>query len=255
MTLPLPNAFSVVLVEPQDSRNVGAVARAMKNLGFTTLHLVAPRHFDQKLARGTACWAEDVVDSAQHHQSLQAALASFEDVVGFSAREGRNLSQFVTLSEWTAMLGAAPLRRTALVYGREDNGLSREEADLCRLIVRIPSHAEFPSFNLAQAVLLTLWELRRALGALEQGLEGVSEALPPADWQKYAKLDELMESVLHSTNFYRPGTPNAIRGMVKNLLRRMQLDEREMRVVLGIVARIEKGLRGRSPTACSPGDS
>ena len=163
-SLPVSNAndhIHVVLVEPGDSLNVGSVARAMSNLGFRHLHLVAPPRYDPERAAITACWAADRLGEAQHHDTLAEALAEMEHVVGFTARHGRNRPQHLLLPEWVTRTTAEPPKRTALLFGSEDDGLRREHLVNCNWLVRIPSSEENPSFNLAQSVLLTLFELSR----------------------------------------------------------------------------------------------
>ena len=148
----------VVLVEPGDSLNVGAVARAMSNLGFANLHLVAPPRYDAARAAISACWATPLLAQARVHDDLGAALADMRHVVGFAAREGRHRPQQQLLHEWAGRLAQQPPVRTALLFGPEDHGLTQEHISHCQWLVRIPSAAENPSFNLAQAVLLALYE-------------------------------------------------------------------------------------------------
>jgi tRNA/rRNA methyltransferase len=233
--------FHVVLVEPLDNLNIGAVARAMMNFGFKHLHLVKPEAFDIKKARVTACWADKLLESAQLHDDLGTMLREMEDVIGFSGRAGRDRSAHVFLPEWALESGSST-KRTALLFGSEDNGLRREHVELCRKLVRIPSTVENPSFNLAQAVLLALSEVARVSGGLSRdGDEG--EGIP--DWNDFEQLDRMIESVSRDTGFIRKGTSPAITSNIKNIFRRTEMNKREMRILLGLFGRIDRTLRMR----------
>lgn len=233
----------VVLVEPGDSLNVGAVARAMMNLGFANLHLVAPPRFRAEEAARTACWADNIVTRARVHGTLADALAPMQEVVGFTARHGRHRPRHVLLPQWTAHLRTASPAETALLFGPEDTGLRSEHLSACRWLVRIPSAAANPSYNLAQAVLLALFEISRLHWAEippERGLPRAREA----DLQQ---LERLVEEALVRSGFYGKGTPQPLPDRVKHLLRRIEPDTREMPVLLGMFDHINRVLSGRAP--------
>ena len=240
--------FRVVLVEPGDSLNVGAVARAMMNLGFGSLHLVAPPRYDPATAAITACWARGILEKATIHDTLEEALAPMEQVVGFTARHGRNRPRHLLLSEWCERIEREPPRSTALLFGSEDSGLRRNHLSHCHLLVRIPSSEANPSYNLAQAVLLALFEVSRPRWSEAEG-EAPEEmgSRPPA--RDVYQMETLVEEVLTRARFYRLGNPEVIRGMVKHLLRRMDPDPREMRVMLGMFGKINRALQGIVPVA------
>ena len=158
--------FHVILVEPGESLNVGSVARAMMNLGFHHLHLVAPRNYDRDRASRTAVWAFPLLDSLTIHETFDEAIADCEEVVGLALREGENPTHFVTLPSWLDALPSRSPRKTALVFGREDNGLRQEHLDHCQWVIRIPSSDDCPTFNLAQSVLIVLYELAKLMPAM-----------------------------------------------------------------------------------------
>ena len=157
----LAQQIHVVLVEPGNSLNIGACARAMSNLGFDQLHLVSPPRLDLAQAKKAACWAAPLLDKARVHHSLFAALAAMQLVVGFTARHGRNRPQHWLLPAWGTQWHQAPPQKTALLFGSEDHGLQQKHLECCHQLVRIPSVADNPSYNLAQAVLLVLFEISR----------------------------------------------------------------------------------------------
>ncbi len=238
----------VVLVEPGNSLNIGAVARAMSNLGFSQLHLVDPPRLDWEKAKSSACWAAPLLETATVHNKLEDALIKMQMVVGFTARHGRNRPRHWLLTEWAADWSGSPLQQTALLFGAEDHGLTQTQLEHCHLLVRIPSLIENPSFNLSQAVLLALFELSRMITP--------GHSHPSADphqtsvsMGKLATLDTLLAKVLWLSGFYARGTPRPVPGLVRRMLRRLQPDERELNWLLGILSRIEGTLSKRLPLA------
>jgi TrmH family RNA methyltransferase len=243
--------FHVVLVEPGVSRNVGSVARAMRNLGFTHLHLVAPPRYREEDALQTACWAEDLVRGAQVHATLHEALADTQQVVGFSARHGRQRPKHVALDEWAGTLTATPAVETALVFGPEDTGLRQEHLSHCRWLIRIRSRADNPAFNLSHAVLLGLYEISRAVGATEA--VPARTAASPAG-RTFYELERIVDEVLLRCRFYHDGTPEPLPQLIKHLLRRIEPDGREMQVLLGLFSKINRTLSGEVPVRHLPQD-
>lgn len=235
-------AFHIVLVEPKESRNVGSVARAMQNLGFSHLHLVAPRGFDREQAMVTARDASVLFDSMTIHSEFASAIAHCEDVVGLALRKGANPAQYVTLPQWSVRLPEQAPRTTALVFGPEDDDLRLEHLNLCRWVVRIPSSAAYPSFNLAQSVLLTLYEI--TCSAPQETEPRLAAELPT--WNDYAQLDRLIDSVMAESGFVRPGSPEPVPALVKNLFRRVSLTRHELSVLMALFGRINTGLQRKT---------
>jgi len=234
----------VVLVEPGDSRNVGSVARAMMSLGFRHLHLVAPPRYRVEDAATTACWAEGLLHAARIHPTLTQALAPMQHVVGFSARHGRQRPRHIALDEWTGTLAAGPRMETALLFGPEDTGLRQEHLSHCRWLVRIPSRAENPAFNLSQAVLLALFQVGRSLD--DTAVVPTRGADHPG-WREFYELERIVEEALRRCRFYHKGTPAPLPAVVKHLLRRMDPDVREMQILLGLFGKINRALAGEVP--------
>lgn len=154
---------TVVLVGAMFGGNVGAAARAVKNTGLGGLTLVAPTYEDHREARMFSHGAEELLENAPVHDDLVEAIAGAQRVVGFTIRERhrramRPLREFA--EEWVeSALASSEAPPTALLFGRERDGLTNEELDLCGDIVWIPAHPEHRSYNLAQAVLLCGYEL------------------------------------------------------------------------------------------------
>ncbi|MFC1601498.1 RNA methyltransferase [Candidatus Sumerlaeota bacterium] len=160
----MTDAITIVLVRPHNSGNLGAVARVMKNFALTRLALVEPQLTIDQECRNWACGADDLLDSAEIHQSLPAAIAGARLVVGTTGRRRTLTPEAIALTELaaTAARRGGPL---AVVFGPERTGLTSEELACCQLVVNIPTNPEFASLNLAQAVALAVWELRRQADA------------------------------------------------------------------------------------------
>ncbi|MBC8138155.1 MAG: hypothetical protein H8F28_19930 [Fibrella sp.] len=234
--------FHIVLVEPEKSLNVGAVARAMMNLGFRHLHLVAPREYDRRTAEVTACWATPLLDALIIHETFEAAVADIAEVVGLSGRDGISPALLATLPDWTGDLPNRVARKTALVFGPEDNGLRQEHLNQCRRVIRIPSAAENPSFNLAQSVLLVLYEITRALP--DDAMLTVPRAPGGSPtWNDYFQLDRLLDTAMTESGFVREGSPAHVPGVVKNLFRRMEMTPQEMGILMGLFGKVNTNLR------------
>ncbi|MDX1930999.1 MAG: TrmH family RNA methyltransferase [Capsulimonadales bacterium] len=232
--------FRVVLVEPENSLNIGSVARAMMNLGFPYLRLVTPAKYDRSLARVTACHAEPLLDRLEIHPTLADALADAGAIVGLSGRPGENPARFRTLPQWSAELPERPLPVTALVFGSEGNGLRQEHLDRCQYILQIPASEEMSSFNLAQAVLIVLYEIRRTLGETATVPPLPPERLPTGNDRE--QLDRLTDEVMRLSGFVREGTPRPVPGTVRNLFRRLDMDRHEMGILLGLFGKLRRSL-------------
>lgn len=156
----------IVLCRPGESGNVGAVCRAMKNMGFRRLRIVSPEApLDDGTIRTRAVHADDVWDRAEHFETLSGAIADCALVVGTTRRrgqhrKGRSLEPRALGSFLSEHPGPA-----AMVFGNERTGLTGEEVDLCSMVSHIPVNEEFPSLNLSHAVQIYTWELSRALQA------------------------------------------------------------------------------------------
>ncbi len=228
--------MKVVLIEPKDSRNVGAVARAMQNLGFSDLAIVAPRGWDREQAGVTARNAASILDSAQIVTDFTEAIADCTEVVGIALREGDNPSRFVTLPQWATQRDST--QKTALLFGPEDDDLRREHLEKCRYVVRIPSSAEYPSFNLAQSVLLTLYELTRTTSS------PISDTV--GDWpeeRELAVFEGLLDTVMTESGFLRPGSPAPVPGTLRNLFRRTRPTRHELSLLTALFGRLKTALR------------
>ena len=214
----------------------------MQNLGFTHLHLVAPRGYDRARACVTARDAAIILDSMTIHERFEDSIAHCDEVVGLALRTGENPAHFVALPHWSGTLPERTNRTTALVFGPEDDDLRHEHLNQCRWVVRIPSTAAYPSFNLAQSVLLTLYEITRALPA-EAPLSAPADA---PTWNEFYQLDRHLDGVMEASGFVRSGTPGPVPALVRVLFRRLDPTRHELSVLLAFFSRIHTRLKRTS---------
>ena len=154
--------FTVVLVRPRDPNNIGAAARAMANFGLSDLRVVEPYEPSWQTAVVSAVCAEDILQKAKLFHSLPEALADCKLTIATTALKNRRLNEtIVLLPDFPKWLEQQPEGKTALVFGNEKTGLSNEDIELCTAAMHIPTTAKQPSINLAQAVILTCYELAR----------------------------------------------------------------------------------------------
>ena len=224
----------VVLVRPKSSGNVGSVARAMKNMGFTDLALVSPRRYRRFSAAAMAVHAEDVLDRMKTFRSLAEALADCAWVVGTTCRPGSYRRRALSPREAaTEVLAVAERNRVALVFGPEDHGLANEDLKLCHELVTIPAHSAYASLNLAQSVLVCLYEL--FLGRHPRRAE-------PATLAKSASLermyDQLREALLR-IGFLHGDNPDHILFTLRRIFGRARLEERDATIWLGIARQVQ----------------
>lgn len=227
----------VVLVEPKDPRNIGAVARAMSNLGVDELRLVQPAPFDREIAKGVACWGEKIVSHLTIHTTLRDAVADAHEVVGFASDSGGHRMSQRILEDWVSTLDGDERRAIALVFGSEEQGLRREHFPICQHLIRIPSSIENPSYNLAQSVLLAIYALRR------RTLTAVGDDVK--DLPTSGQLEQFTEMVLRSAKevgFLNENSPQHIEDILVNLTRRGRLSTRELKIMTGLFGMIYKRL-------------
>ena len=228
--------FRVVLVRPIYSGNIGAICRAMKNMGISDLALVAPKQaLNLDEARTMACHADDVLNRRREFSTVAEAVADCGLVAGTSAREGLYRSHCRTPREWAPrLLEAAHSSRVALLFGPEDSGLTNEDLAVCTQIIRIPSSPEYLSINLAQAVMICCYELFLASGI----------AVPPAEFSPEAcsamreKMFELWREALMSIGFMKGDKADHMMLGLRRILSRGQLSEKDVRIMVGIARQV-----------------
>lgn len=243
------NRIRVVLVETSHPGNIGAVARAMKNMGLAELVLVKPRVFPHAEATARASGADDLLVRAQVVESLEAAIADCVLVVGASARSRTIPWPLMQPRDCARRMLAEAARgaKVALVMGREKSGLSNAELERCRVHVHIPANPDYPSLNLAAAVQVLAYELRMAALEAESALpEGamLERDQPLATAAELEGLYAHFERTLAALDFYDPDNPRQLMRRLRRLFNRAELDRMEVNILRGILAAAEKAAGG-----------
>lgn len=234
-----------MLVEPSHPGNIGATARAMKTMDLTSLYLVRPRRFPDPQADWRAAGALDVVASAQVVDSIEEALGDCGYVAGTSVRDRHIPWTVKSVSEFASDVAAMPgqSKPLAILFGRENNGLSNEELAMCNVHVRIPSSPEYGSLNLAMAVQIVAYELFKASGHAEVK---AGWDRPHASHAEIASMYEHLDRVLDAIGFFDPGAPRTAFTRFQRMFGRIELDETEVQILRGFLTHIERaaGLDG-----------
>jgi tRNA/rRNA methyltransferase len=244
-------AIEVVLVEPQSPVNIGGVVRAMANTGFTRLRLVNPTEFDEWQIIGIAHYTQHIVRAAGLFASLEAAVGDAQLVVGLTGkhhREKRNELPFAAAVSHIAGAAAAG-QRVAIVFGREDWGLSNEMLDACHYVTTIPTNPAHPSLNLAQAALLVLYQLFQRAGGEQQPYRPPRKPSRVADSALLEDLFADLQRALEAIGFLKErSTPHVMRSL-RVAVFRARLDVREAGLLRAIALEIRHFLQRRGVLA------
>ncbi|HMA43650.1 MAG TPA: TrmJ/YjtD family RNA methyltransferase [Gemmatimonadales bacterium] len=233
----------VVLHQPQDLINIAHVVRAMKNFGLRDLRLVAPREYDAHRIEGIAHQSHDVVSRIARFDDLAAALADCVHVVGFTAR-GRSAKRNVQRPRGAAaeILAAARAEGgpVALLFGREDKGLSNEALDRCHRIVTIPTSPDYASLNLGHAVVVMLYELALARGEEDRPFKRPRRPAEAATVEEIERLFEDTERALAAIDFFKIRDREHIMRTVREIVHRVPLDQREAKLLRAMAIEVVK---------------
>jgi len=236
--------FVIVLSRTGDVVNIATALRAMINMGFRRLRLVAPDEFSAYRVAGIAHGAEPVIERIEFFDTLKEALADASMVVGTTAR--RRTATYVwghprARAPDLLRRAASPERPVAIVFGREDTGMLNEELDLCDLLLVVPTDETHSSLNLAQAVLLVCYELRMNL------LEGAAPELPlpkrkaaAAEWSELQRAFDDWEQALETIEFFKSRNAHMIMRTLRAVLRKAEPNEREVKLLRAIGIEIRK---------------
>lgn len=246
----------IVLVGTQHPGNIGAAARAMKTMGLHELALVAPLQFPDPQAEARAAGAGELLAAAQVHRTLPDAVGDCVAVLGCSARRrGVALEELAPEAAAQRLLVARRNGPVALLFGRERTGLSNDELQLCQAMVRIPSDPAFGSLNLAAAVQVLSYELR--LAAMGAPPQAPSRRDRPATLEDLEGLFGHLERALQAIDFHKGRSPRTVLRRLRRLYLRAGLDQREVRILRGILAEAERmaalaGAHGRNDASPEP---
>ncbi len=232
-------SIRIVLVGTTHPGNIGAVARAMKNMGLGDLALVNPRHFPHDDATARASGATDILDNANVVSTLADALTECVYVAGASARSRTiNWPTMGPRDCAERMISESKQGKVAAVFGPEKSGLNNDDLDLCHTLLTIPTEPGFSSLNLAMAVQVLTYELRVA-SMLDEGPGFDTEALP-ATGEEMEHFYTHLERVLEDLQFLDPDNPRHLMRRMRRLFIRARPDKNEVNILRGILTSIDR---------------
>jgi TrmH family RNA methyltransferase len=233
----------IVLVSPSHPGNIGAAARAMKNMDLACLVLVNPRQFPHTEASARASGADDVLRAARVVPALPQALAGCGYVLATTARERDQYFRVLDVREAAARVVAECARApAAVVFGAERSGLSNDELEMAHALVRIPASPAYASLNLAMAVQLVAYELYRARGAAAP--VSAPLAAPLATTEELERLYAHFNEVLEQIDFRdRTHSGTHLMARIRRLLQRAEPDQNEVNILRGILTAVQNRRR------------
>ncbi len=230
------STFKVVLVETSHPGNIGAVARAMKNMDMTQLRLVNPKLFPHADATARASGADDVLRAASVYVSLREAIADCQLVLGASARDRTISWPTFSIREFAeTWRDSTHEQNIALVFGRENSGLKNHELDLCHYLLRIPCNPDYSSLNLAAAVQVVCYELFIASGQEHASTIGDRGEDPLATAEQMEAFYLHLRQTMADIGFLQPERSKSIMRRLRRIFNRIRLDTKELDILRGIL--------------------
>lgn len=231
-------SIRIVLVGTTHPGNIGAVARAMKNMGLSDLALVEPRYFPHDEATVRASGAHDVLENAMRVETLQEAIADCVYVAGASARPRSINWPLLDCKDAAArLIDESTNGKVAAVFGPEKAGLSNSDLDLCDTLLTIPTNPDFSSLNLAMAVQVLTYEIRAAQSEKRPIYEADA---PLATSEEMERFYTHLEQVLTDLEFLDPDNPRFLMRRLRRLYVRARPDQNELNILRGILTSVDR---------------
>ena len=234
--------ISVVMINTTHPGNIGAAARALKNMGLSKLVLVDPKEYPTAKAMWRAAGATDVLDKVQVVNTLDEAIADCGLVIGTSARERRIPWPLITPREsGDRSWNEAAQHKVAILFGREDRGLTNEELQKCHCHVHIPANEEYSSLNIAAAIQVICYEIRMSALAPENGepLRFDDWDVPRAKHEAVERYYEHLEETLAQLKFLDRDNPRQTVTRLRRLFNRIRVDDMELSILRGMLTSIQ----------------
>ena len=240
------NKIEFILVEPSHPGNIGASARAIKNMGFKNLSLINPKDFPNDESFYRAKGAKDILENVKIYQDLTDSLKDATLIFGTSARTRTIPWPTKNSSELSEILkkGLENINvKICFVFGREISGLSNEELQMCDYHIKIPTDEDFSSLNLSHAVQIISYVLKMEIDNIDSIPEIIDET-PTFEDNEY--LIEHFDKVMKKIDFYDQENPKQVKTRVRRLIKRLQPDKLEMGILRGFLSKIEQILNKKN---------
>ncbi len=246
------DAIKIVMINTSHPGNIGAAARAMRVMGLYNLTLVSPKKFPSQEAIALASGALDVLENAEVTETLTEALKDCHYVFGTSARS-RHLhkeekSIEAGVSQIQKIITTNPMVKIAILFGTERTGLTNEEVDLCHSLFYIPTENNYNSLNIAAAIQIVAYELRRQ-NIKDDRLNRVKkrhyEGELPATEAAFEGLIQHIEQLLIKTQFLDPQNPKQLIRKIRHLYKKAELTQEEINILRGVLTASQKAIDGK----------
>ena len=229
----------IILVEPQHPGNIGASARAMKNMGFNDLRLVSPKRFPDPQADWRAAGAIDLLENSAIYSTLNKAIADCALVIGTSARVRNIPRPSIFAKDLPDLISRYPTNlKVAILFGRESSGLTNDELQFCHYHLQIPSDEGYPVLNLAMALQIVVYELFISVSGKLQKEPEWDRAI--ASSGEVDMMLEHLEQVLFESEFLDSENPGKTLVRLRRMFMRIHLDETEVQVMRGVLKHLHK---------------
>ena len=235
----MKNKFGFILVKPQMGENIGACARAMKNFGFTKLHIVEPKiNFPNHKAKATSVGAFDIINKAKVFNKIENAIKSFNIIISLSARRRDINKKHISIQEFYNIVKKNNLK-VGLMFGPEASGLSNKDLSFSNYILQIPTSPNFKSLNLSHSLTLICYEIFKTLN--KNKIKKKNLNLKISSKAKISSIVTHLINLLDKKNFFTPNEKK--RSMllnINNLIYRLEPNDKELRVLASIISSLSK---------------
>jgi len=237
-TLTSFNKVRIVMVNTTEPGNIGAAARAMKNMMLTQLYLVSPNNYPSAVATARASGADDVLSDAKVCNTLKEALIGTQLVIGASARQRnikwRQLNVIETCSEIQSTVASSG-QEVAIVFGTENSGLTNEELDLCSILMTIPGNPEYFSLNVASAIQVFAYQ--NYVSTVESNFDNSGGEL--ANFDDLNSFYNHLEQALEHISYFDSKKPKSLlMRRLRRLFGRSYPEKEEVAILRGVLNKI-----------------
>ncbi|MCX7945201.1 MAG: RNA methyltransferase [Deltaproteobacteria bacterium] len=228
------DSIYIILVKPEKIRNIGQIARAMKNFGFSKLRIICPPMGNMREAYENAVNAKDIIDNREVFGDIKAATLDLNLLIGTSSRD-----RLQPLSPWELadMVISNPHLKYGILFGTEFRGLSNKELDLCHKVVSIPTSEAYPSMNISHAVCIICYELKK--GFIADASHRLISSEPLASISEIENLIEHSRRTLSNIGFLKESAPGHLVPILRRLSTNINITSKDIRILRGILRQID----------------
>lgn len=233
------------LINTSHAGNIGATARAMKVMGLEQLHLINPSDYPSAEATARASGADDVLYHAGVHDSLDDAIKPCTLVFGTSARNrGMDIPVIDLTEAVNIMLDAAVSQQVALLFGKERYGMTNEEMQRCHYLVKFAANPKYSSLNLAAAVQVAAYEIRKQCieKSIEKEVSDIDE-VPFADAEKMASFYDHLFGIMKDVDFMQEQNSKSLEEKLRMMFNRLRIEKHEMDILRGFLSAVNKKIK------------